>query len=385
MAIGITKPHRWGSGGIAGAVLLAATVLAACAGAEPAAQEEPPPAAVVPPAESPTSREADTVTTGLDVEATATTTVPAPTSLAEEAAAEEAPVGLASEPQIYITPQTVRQGNVFLVVVDAPGAGAASVAYNDEFYSLVKENDRFFTILPVATRAPAGAVPITIAIADADGHPALLREAQVTVEEVAWPVEDLTLANDDATLLQETVVQENQRILDEVQRQRTPERLWRGYFALPAPTAITGIFGAQRSYNGALTSDFHSGLDLAGEVGNPVTAPNSGVVLWVGETARRGTGLIIDHGGGVLSGYWHLNRVLVEPGTTVRQGGLLAEIGDSGLSTGPHLHFEIVVHGVPVDPLPWLRELEVPDPTATFDPATALSAESEVGPSTQGD
>ena len=381
MPIRITKAQRWGSGGIAGAALLVAAVLAACSGVEPAAPAESPPATVAPPAESPAPSEPAPVTTGPDADTTAPTAAPAPP--AEAATAEEAPVGLVSEPLIYITPQTVRQGSVFLVVVDAPGAGAASVAYNDEFYSLVKENHRFFTILPVAARAPVGPAPITIAIADASGHPAVLREAHVTVEEVAWPVENLTLANGDAPLLQETVVQENQRILDEVQRQRTPERLWRGYFVLPAPTAITGIFGTQRSYDGALSSDFHSGLDLAGGVGDPVTAPNSGVVIWVGETARRGTGLIIDHGGGVLSGYWHLNRVLVEPGTTVRQGGLLAEVGDSGLSTGPHLHFEIVVHGVPVDPLPWLRELEVPDPTATFDPATTLPAELEPGPSTQ--
>lgn len=380
MPIRLTTARRWGGGAIAGAALLAAAaILGTCSGAGPAAPGEPQPQAAAPPVERPAPSDNTAGMPEPGDESAAATPEPTPP-------AKEAPVGLTSEPLIYVTPQTVRQGTVFLVVVDAPGAGAASVAYNDEFYSLVQENDRFFTILPLAARTPSGKVPltITIAIADATGHPAALRKAQITVEEVAWPVEDLALANGDAALLEETVVQENQRILDAVQRQRTPERLWHGYFALPAPTAITGLFGVQRAYNGALSADYHSGLDFAGAVGDPVTAPNTGVVLWVGETERRGTGLIVDHGGGVLSGYWHLSRVLVEPGRTVHRGDLLAEVGDSGLATGPHLHFEIVVQGVPVDPLPWLRELEVPDPTATFDPATAIPAEPAQEPAAGG-
>ena len=176
-----------------------------------------------------------------------------------------------------------------------------------------------------------------------------------------------------ARLLDPAVIAADRAVRDPVQSVRSPLRFWQGYFHAPTEGVITSEFGLLRSYNGADPTDFHSGLDFAGALGTEVFAGNAGVVAWTGETERRGRGVIIDHGGGVFTSYWHLANVATEPGTAVAAGALIGRIGNTGLSTGAHLHWELTVYGVPVDPLPWLRELEVPNPLAPFSPLQAVN------------
>lgn len=274
---------------------------------------------------------------------------------------------------IFVEPETVVPGEVFLVAVDARNASAVSIALEGQFVSMAREGDRFYAILPVAFETPAGPLPLVVAIADLNGQIALQQLLQVEVQEGDFPVE---LVEVDATLsrlFDPAVVAEDRALRDDVQRVRTPLRMWQGYFHLPTEGVISSTFGLLRSYNGAEPTDFHSGLDFSGPLGTDVVAANAGIVAWTGETERRGRGVIIDHGQGVFSSYWHLANVATTSGTAVDAGVLIGRIGNTGLSTGPHLHWELTVYGVPVDPLPWLRELEVPDPLAPLDPLRAVN------------
>jgi murein DD-endopeptidase MepM/ murein hydrolase activator NlpD len=100
----------------------------------------------------------------------------------------------------------------------------------------------------------------------------------------------------------------------------------------------------------------HQGLDLAGPVGTPVYAPAGGIVLtadWSGN--GYGLTITIDHGFGLVTRYAHLSEVLVEAGQTINRGDKIAKIGNTGRSTGPHLHFETVLGGVPVDPMVFIK------------------------------
>ncbi len=100
---------------------------------------------------------------------------------------------------------------------------------------------------------------------------------------------------------------------------------------------------------------FHSGVDFAALTGAAVHAAAAGTVrLRPEQRAGYGQHLIVEHGRGTISLYAHLSAVAVETGTTVRAGQVVGQVGSSGNSTGPHLHFEIRVRGEPVDPLPWL-------------------------------
>jgi murein DD-endopeptidase MepM/ murein hydrolase activator NlpD len=118
---------------------------------------------------------------------------------------------------------------------------------------------------------------------------------------------------------------------------------------------LTSGFGYRASPFGR-GSDMHQGLDMAGPVGTPVYAPASGVVL-TADWSGNGYGLMItvDHGFGLVTRYAHLSEVLVEPGQTVKRGDNIAKVGNTGRSTGPHLHFETILGGVPVDPMVFLK------------------------------
>jgi murein DD-endopeptidase MepM/ murein hydrolase activator NlpD len=114
---------------------------------------------------------------------------------------------------------------------------------------------------------------------------------------------------------------------------------------------MTSTFGYRRSPFGG-GSDFHQGLDLAAPIGAMIYAPADGVVL-SSDWSNNGYGLMVtlDHGFGLSSRYAHLSESLVTPGQTVTRGQPLAKVGNSGRSTGPHLHYETILGGTPVDPL----------------------------------
>lgn len=121
-------------------------------------------------------------------------------------------------------------------------------------------------------------------------------------------------------------------------------------FIWPSSGRITGIYGSQRIYNGEPRSP-HYGIDIAAPAGAPVVAPADGVVtLAAPDLFYSGGTLIIDHGFGVSSTFLHLSGFEVEVGRQVRQGELVARVGSSGRSTGPHLDWRMNWYQVRVDP-----------------------------------
>jgi len=95
---------------------------------------------------------------------------------------------------------------------------------------------------------------------------------------------------------------------------------------------------------------WHRGLDISTAMGTPVLAPADGVVTYVGRKVDFGNIVSLDHGYGYLTRYGHNSKILVRAGQQVRRGQVIAFVGSTGKSTGPHLHYEVLRHGVPVDP-----------------------------------
>ena len=134
------------------------------------------------------------------------------------------------------------------------------------------------------------------------------------------------------------------------------EKAW----AHPSNAATSSVYGLRRTYNGKLAENyFHKGLDFAAFSGSPVVAPARGKVILAGYEkegfAVHGNCLFIDHGQGVISGYLHLSTISVEEGQEVEPGQLIGKVGDTGIATGPHLHFGLYVGGLNVNPTPWLQ------------------------------
>ena len=119
---------------------------------------------------------------------------------------------------------------------------------------------------------------------------------------------------------------------------------------------INSLFGTRRSYNDGALWGYHAGVDLCGGLGTPIYAAADGVVVLAENLEVRGGAVILDHGWGVYTGYWHLSAIEVQPGQQVQAGDEIGLAGSTGRSTGPHLHWELWVGGVPVNPLTWLQQ-----------------------------
>ncbi len=128
---------------------------------------------------------------------------------------------------------------------------------------------------------------------------------------------------------------------------------WTGKFVMPAKGRVSSDFG-MRFHPILRTQRFHSGIDVSVPSGTSVVAAADGIVIYSGWISGYGYTVIIDHGGGLSTLYGHNSKLLVQSGQAVVQGDRIARSGSTGLSTGPHLHFEVRDQGAPVDPFRWL-------------------------------
>jgi murein DD-endopeptidase MepM/ murein hydrolase activator NlpD len=130
-------------------------------------------------------------------------------------------------------------------------------------------------------------------------------------------------------------------------------QLWEGTFIRPVAGIDTSPFGIRRVYNTGGVASSHQGIDIANKEGTPITASNSGVVLLAEELFVDGNAVIIDHGQGVVSYYFHMKALAVKKGDAVAKGALIGFMGTTGLSTGFHCHWQLTVGGQSVNPDEW--------------------------------
>lgn len=126
--------------------------------------------------------------------------------------------------------------------------------------------------------------------------------------------------------------------------------LWNEDFIYPLNSKITSNFGTKRVYNGKLKS-YHSGTDFRAKIGTPIIASNSGIIKISQNRFYSGNSIVIDHGQGVYSCYFHLSKMNYKVGDFIKKGAVLGLSGDTGRVTGPHLHFSFRINGIQVDPL----------------------------------
>lgn len=120
-------------------------------------------------------------------------------------------------------------------------------------------------------------------------------------------------------------------------------------FRLPAQGKLTGNFGLRRIING-LERNPHAGIDVAAPIGTPVLAAGAGVVVEAGDYFFNGNSVYLDHGQGIVTLYCHLDRIAVLPGERVAAGQRIGLSGNTGRTTGPHLHWTVIANGTAVDP-----------------------------------
>ncbi|MGD2078206.1 MAG: M23 family metallopeptidase, partial [Chloroflexota bacterium] len=176
----------------------------------------------------------------------------------------------------------------------------------------------------------------------------------VLVQSGGYGTQFITLPESLNALLAPEIRAADEAILATYFEQYSEPAAWQGLFQVPiSNSVITAGYGDARSYNEGPIEIFHTGVDYAGPIGTPIYAPAAGTIIFSDTLNIQGNALIVDHGLGVMSGYYHLSKVHVDVGQVVTAGQLLAEGGSSGLSSGPHLHWDLRVGNVPVNALQW--------------------------------
>jgi murein DD-endopeptidase MepM/ murein hydrolase activator NlpD len=141
----------------------------------------------------------------------------------------------------------------------------------------------------------------------------------------------------------------------------TAQKFWDGVFGLPVaqPYCIKDWFGVRRSFNGSDFNYLHAGVDYgicSADHPFDIYAAAPGTVIFAGPLAVRGNATFVDHGEGIYTGYFHQEEIYVQVGQQVQAGELIGKIGATGRATGPHLHWEVWVNGIQVNPLDWLNQ-----------------------------
>jgi len=131
-------------------------------------------------------------------------------------------------------------------------------------------------------------------------------------------------------------------------------KLWSGAFQVPIKSKSKPNFANRRT--GKTHDYYHKGIDLGGKKRTAIKATNSGRIILAGENFNvYGNVIVIDHGQGVVSCYFHLNKLLKKENDMVSKGEIIAQLGNTGWSTAPHLHFGVYLHSDAVDPLWWIE------------------------------
>jgi len=263
-----------------------------------------------------------------------------------------------SDLRIESFPKVARQGDVCLVRT----SGQASLrSVHGEFQgerfpiSFNNETGTYEGLIGIDMSTSPATYEIKVIATDADNR-VYSSALSLRVEKVEFGTQALSLPPDMVDLDAKTLERVNQeaRKLQALFQISRDERLWEGVFIRPVKGEISTGFGLNRIINGQQRSQ-HTGVDLRAEKGTPVLACNHGVVVLVDELFFTGKSVLLDHGGGLYSMYFHLSEALVKEGNLVRTGAILGRVGSTGRSTGPHLHWGIRLNGARVDPFALLR------------------------------
>ncbi len=258
---------------------------------------------------------------------------------------------------IRIGPNLPRQGDVVVISVTTAAPLQSLVGtLAGRPLTFVQKGGSYIALSGVSAVQDAGVYSLTLRSLTTDGVPNAIN-GRVRIGAGQFAFENLTLGQRLVPLLALDINLEERTALDGIFRRNfTGAQYWKGPFNEPVAGRIVSYYGTRRNFNRGALNTFHSGIDLSARVGTPIGAAAAGKVVAAEPFPIRGNVIILDHGRGVFTIYCHLSRFNVAIGDVVDAGEVIGYTGNTGRSLGPHLHFELAVGGVTVNPLPWLKK-----------------------------
>ena len=283
--------------------------------------------------------------------------IPGESLFIHDAGGNDGPGGFPAKiAEIEVESVPLVQGGTLVIRMEAEGDMDLTGYLTDREFQFFQDRDGSYVGLQgVHAMTRPGFYPLTLTGLLADGTQVsysqwiYIRDGNFTYERLVVPPETIDPEN----------TQPEDELWNSLVVEITPERIWEDLFSLPVSPLFANcypsLYGSRRSYNGSPFNYFHTGLDFCGGVGQDIYAAGAGVVVFGDSLTVRGKSTVIDHGWGVYTAYIHQSEILVEAGERVEAGQLIGLVGATGRVTGSHLHWEVIVNGVQVNPMNWLE------------------------------
>lgn len=253
---------------------------------------------------------------------------------------------------VIINEKKVSQGGVITLFIKGKELDKLNIYFNNQQIKTYNEKkEELFSLIPVSYWMNPGFYSLII---KKDNK--VLYQKNIDIQAVEFPSSYVTVDKEKEKIVRpdnnDEIIKRKKQDKDLLQKAIAhPEqaKLWRGAFIWPVESEISTDFGATRYVNNKLQSK-HSGIDIAAPMGTPIKAANRGIVKLAADLLTTGNTVIIDHGWGVFSSYSHLKEINVQADQLVEKGAVLGRVGNSGFSTGPHLHWVIKINNTFINP-----------------------------------
>ncbi len=259
-----------------------------------------------------------------------------------------------SPAKVSFSSQSLKQGEVLLVNVET-NTGIRMISgtmFNKpvHFYHNSKKNG-YTALVGIDMDTKPDRYKLTLHLEDKKGKKTT-KGYRIRVKPANFGTQELTLPPDKVTLDEETLkkVEIEKEKIGKVWNIFTEGHLWNGNFIPPVAGKMSGDFGLRRVINSEPKNP-HTGVDVDAPEGAPVQASNSGRVVFTDQQFFSGKTLVINHGLGLFTMYFHLSEILVTEGEIVKKGELIAKVGNTGRATGPHLHWGVRLNGARINPV----------------------------------
>ena len=256
-------------------------------------------------------------------------------------------------PRVRLSAQGAKLGETLAVYVDYANGlavtGKTTLSYPPKFY---EAGESTMALLPISYNVAPGDYDLTVNIAGGEVADAVTQSYKITATKRDFVVQNLTVDSSTAnsTINNDAANREWNEKIEPLKYVTDSQKYWSGNFIMPVQGRTTTEFGTIRYTNGSKTSSRHGALDIAAATGVPVPAANAGRVIFAQYIQMSGNVVVIEHGLGLKTWYFHMSEINVKENQMVKQGDIIGKVGATGFVTGPHLHFGMSVGPVYINP-----------------------------------
>ena len=245
--------------------------------------------------------------------------------------------------EVSVSRNKIAQGEAAVIkVMNLPDGvsvtGESALGYINFTQSEITPNAKN-AIVPVGYAVSPGEYTVTVYVDDERF------DVAVEVTEQSFEVQEMTISEEiaDATVNSAAANAEFRNEIVPLYDTADSERYWYGNFVQPVQARVSTPYGVMRYVNGSTVPERHGGIDLAADYGTEIQCPNAGVVEYAGFLQLSGYTVVVEHGGGLKSYFYHMESINVNAGDYVEKGDIIGAVGSTGYSTGAHLHYEIKI------------------------------------------